>query len=116
MNARGRRRVMAIAGAAALGVALWVPTSAFAHSKLTSPASRDNFDGNLNTGPCGVGGATRVGPTVDLTPGSTYTVTWAESIAHPPETYDLNFSTAGDTTGFVPLMTGIASTGVGPQS
>ncbi|HJZ60943.1 MAG TPA: DUF6595 domain-containing protein, partial [Miltoncostaeaceae bacterium] len=99
-----------------MGVALWVPTSAFAHSKLTSPASRDNFDGNLNTGPCGAGGATRVGPSVDLTPGATYTVTWAESIAHPPETYDLNFSTAGDTTGFVPLMTGIASTGVGSQS
>src|SRR5438093_10167714 len=116
MNVRGRRRVMTVAGAVALVAALWGPTSALAHSKLTSPPSRDDFDANLNTPPCGIGGATRVGPQVDLTPGSTFTVTWAERIAHPPETYDINFSSAGNTTGFAPLKTGIASTGVGTQS
>jgi len=116
MNARGRRRVMALAGAVALVAALWGPASALAHSKLTSPPSRDDFDANVNSPPCGLGGATRVGPSVDLTPGSTFTVTWAERIAHPPETYDISFSLAGDVTGFQPLMTGIASTGVGSQS
>jgi Calx-beta domain len=116
MNARGRRRVMAVAGALGLGAALWGPASALAHSQLINPPSRDGVDANLNAPPCGLGGATRVGPQVDLTPGSTFTVTWNERIAHPPETFDINFSSAGNTTGFVPLKLGIAPGALGNQS
>lgn len=64
---------------------------AFAHARLLSPAPRSNNAG-IKAGPCG--GLARGAPT-RLTPGSTITVAWEETINHPGR-YILSLSPAND--------------------
>jgi hypothetical protein len=110
MSMRGRRRagLAALAAAAALAA----PGLAFGHALILRPVSRTGANG-ITTGPCGVG---RVGPVTVLKSGSTVAVRWRMDIPHPPQTFSISFSAAGDT-GFKVLKAGIKAPPLGvPQT
>lgn len=101
-------------GALSLFAVVWFSsTSAFAHIHLTNPLSRtDNTQGDpQKNGHCGDPAYSRAANPARTTvypPGSTITVTWAETINHPGH-FRIAFQPNGDTFSLPPLGTGIGN-------
>ncbi len=74
----------------AVGAVLLLPTLAFAHAHLLTPAPRNTLANKV--GPCGVA---RTASSVNFAPGATITVTWTETIDHPGH-YRIALSPAND--------------------
>ena len=87
----GRGRVRSLA-AIAVAAALAAPGLALSHALILTPASRTGAD-FYTSGPCGVG---RVGPTRVVQAGSVVAVRWRMDITHPPQSFSISFSAAGD--------------------
>lgn len=98
---------------------LFVPTVASAHIHLTSPKSRtDSAQGDPQKDEhCGLTGYVRADHPDRITsylPGSTITVTWAETINHPGY-YRIAFQPNGETFTIPPASNGDAVVGGVPQ-
>jgi BIM1-like copper acquisition factor len=90
-----------------LSALLFLPASAHAHTRLTSPASR-SVAVDLQTSPCG--GVARTATSASLPAGQTVQVSFLEQQMHG--TFAIYFSPANDAN-FTLLMGGIASLGSG---
>ena len=77
---------------AGLALSLLMPSSAEAHTRMTSPSPRNNNDG-LKVGPCG--NVAPTGTATQLSGAETITINWLETVEHPGY-YRIAFSQTGD--------------------
>jgi hypothetical protein len=81
------------------GTLMVPPRDASAHTLLTAPKPRDDRDGYKDLGtmtaaPCGIARAATQ-PSTTLTAGSSYTITWEETVNHPG-CFLVDFAASGD--------------------